>query len=104
MPDHGGNRTYDLWNASSMLFQLSYAVRSVRGIVPSKIIMILKKPDRNTLWSEDSVVSQNFQHVHDVNMELRVTSGRSTQIHWIIPQIDKVLNWKTISAQLERAS
>ena len=30
MPDHGGNRTYDLWNTSPMLCQLSYAVRSVR--------------------------------------------------------------------------
>ena len=30
MPGHGGIRTYDLWNASLMLCQLSYAVRSVR--------------------------------------------------------------------------
>ena len=30
MPGHGGNRTYDLWNTSPMLWQLSYAVRSVR--------------------------------------------------------------------------
>ena len=30
MPDHGGIRTYDLWNTSPMLFQLSYAVRTVR--------------------------------------------------------------------------
>ena len=28
MPGHGGIRTYDLWNASPMLCQLSYAVRS----------------------------------------------------------------------------
>ena len=28
MPDHGRNRTYDLWNTSSTLCQLSYAVRS----------------------------------------------------------------------------
>ena len=28
MPDHGGNRTYDLWNTSPMLCQLSYAVWS----------------------------------------------------------------------------
>ena len=27
MPGHGGIRTYDLWNASPMLCQLSYAVR-----------------------------------------------------------------------------
>ena len=26
MPDHGGNRNYDLWNTSPMLCQLSYAV------------------------------------------------------------------------------
>ena len=30
MPDHGGNRTYDLWNTSPMLCQLSYVVWSVR--------------------------------------------------------------------------
>ena len=30
MPDHGGNRTYHLWDTSSMLFQLSYAVWSVQ--------------------------------------------------------------------------
>ena len=30
MPGHGGNRTYDLWNTSPMLCQLSYAIRSVR--------------------------------------------------------------------------
>ena len=30
MPGHDGNRTYDLWNASPMLCQLSYAVWSVR--------------------------------------------------------------------------
>ena len=30
MPDQGGNRTYDLWDTSPMLCQLSYAVLSVR--------------------------------------------------------------------------
>ena len=30
MPGHGGIPIYDLWNASPMLYQLSYAVRSVR--------------------------------------------------------------------------
>ena len=30
MPDDGGIRTYDLWNTSPMLCQLSYAVWSVR--------------------------------------------------------------------------
>ena len=32
MPDHGGNQTYDLWNTSPMLCQLSYVVWSVRVI------------------------------------------------------------------------
>ncbi len=27
-PDHGGNRTRDLWFASPMLYQLSYEVKS----------------------------------------------------------------------------
>ena len=43
MPGHGGNRTYDLWNTSPMLCQLSYVVRSVRvsdiseqNLVPSR--------------------------------------------------------------------
>ena len=52
MPVHGGNRTYDLWDTSPMLCQLSYAVKSVRvcdiseqNLVPSismqsSIIMI----------------------------------------------------------------
>ena len=30
MPGHGGNRTYDLWNTSPTLCQLSYADRTVR--------------------------------------------------------------------------
>ena len=29
-PDHGENRTCDLWFASPMLYQLSYEVKSVR--------------------------------------------------------------------------
>ena len=30
LPDHGGNRTRDLWDTSPMLCQLSYEVKSVR--------------------------------------------------------------------------
>ena len=29
-PDHGGNRTRDLWDTSPILYQLSYEVKSVR--------------------------------------------------------------------------
>ena len=30
LPDHGGNRTRDLWDTIPMLCQLSYEVKSVR--------------------------------------------------------------------------
>ena len=42
MPGHGGIRTYDLWNTSPMLCQLSYAVKSVRVCDISE----LSRPDR----------------------------------------------------------
>ena len=41
MPGHGGNRTYDLWNTSSMLCQLSYAVRSAAQLAEHWV-----RPDR----------------------------------------------------------
>ncbi len=40
MPDHGGNRTYDLWNTSPMLCQLSYVVRSVRVCDISELSLV----------------------------------------------------------------
>ena len=40
MPGHGGNRTYDLWNASPMLCQLSYAVSSVRVCDISELSLV----------------------------------------------------------------
>ena len=44
MPGHGGIRTYDLWNASPMLCQLSYAVRSVRGYDISELSLVPSIP------------------------------------------------------------
>ena len=41
IPGHGGNRTYDLWNTSTMLCQLSYAVRSVRVCDISELSLAL---------------------------------------------------------------
>ena len=41
MPGHGGIRTYDLWNASPMLCQLSYAVRSVRVYDISELSLVV---------------------------------------------------------------
>ena len=40
MPGHGGNRTYDLWNISPMLCQLSYAVWSVRVCDISELSLV----------------------------------------------------------------
>ena len=47
MPGHGGNRTYDLWNTSPMLCQLSYAVRSVRVCDISELSLV---PDMGDWW------------------------------------------------------
>ena len=46
MPGHGGNRTYDLWNTSPMLCQLSYAVRSVRACDISELSLVPSIPYR----------------------------------------------------------
>ena len=40
MPGHGGIRTYDLWNTSPMLCQLSYAVRTVRVCDISELSLV----------------------------------------------------------------
>ena len=40
MPGHGGNRSYDLWNTSVMLCQLSYADRSVRVCDISELSLV----------------------------------------------------------------
>ena len=40
MPGHGGNRTYDIWNTSPMVSQLSYAVRSVRVCDISELSLV----------------------------------------------------------------
>ena len=40
IPDHGGNRTYDLWNTSPMLCELSDAVRSVRVCDISELSLV----------------------------------------------------------------
>ena len=40
VPGHGWNRTYDLWNNSPMLCQLSYAVRSVRVCDISELSLV----------------------------------------------------------------
>ena len=37
---HRGNRTYDLWNTSPMLCQLSYAVRSVQVCDISELSLV----------------------------------------------------------------
>ena len=68
IPDHGGNRTYDLWNTSPMLCQLSYAVWSVRvcdiseqNLVPS--ISMLSNNNHDFISKElDSVPKY---HIHE---------------------------------------
>ena len=68
MPDHGGNRTYDLWNTSPMLCQLSYAVWSVRvcdiseqNLVPS-ISMLSNNNHDFTYSNRPDRVAQLAEH------------------------------------------
>ena len=56
MPDHGGNRTYDLWNTCPMLCKLSYAVWSDRvrdiseqNLVPSISMLSINNHDFSVL-------------------------------------------------------
>ena len=56
IPNHGGKRTYDLWNTSPMLCQLSYAVWSVRvcdiseqNLVPSISMLSINNHDFSVL-------------------------------------------------------
>ena len=63
LPDHGGNRTRDLWDTNPMLCQLSYEVKSVRvddiselSLVPRNqyLLSVLKYIiSQNTLISKE---------------------------------------------------
>ena len=57
MPDHGGNRTYDLWNTSPMLCQLSYAVWHIFQACPVWI------------YTQSNITSIIFTRVHYTNTE-----------------------------------
>ena len=45
LSNHSGNRTYDLRNASHVLYRLSYAVRTVRYCDISELGLVLSIPD-----------------------------------------------------------
>ena len=57
MPGHGGNRTYNLWNTSPMLCQLSYAVRSVPVCDISELSLL---PSIPRLWNRQNFKDTNF--------------------------------------------
>ena len=56
MPGHGGNRTYDRWNTSPILCQLSYAVRLVRVCDISELSLV----------PSISMSSISIQYSHDI--------------------------------------
>ena len=97
MPDHGGNRTYDLWNTSPMLCQLSYAVRSVRvcdiseqNLVPS--ITYSNRPDRVALLAEHwASIPKVVGSIPTVVNTLRVTSQASYSPEYITLTQKKLL-------------
>ena len=95
MPDHGGNRTYDLWNTSPMLCQLSYAVWSVRvcdiseqNLVPSISMLSNNNHDWASIPKDVGsipTVSGIFFKLARCGYTLRVTSQASYSPEYITP-------------------
>ena len=69
MPGHGGNRTYDLWNTSPMLCQLSYAVAQLAEVVGSIPTVARHIFQAYPVWTytESNITSNHirtcFQHI-----------------------------------------
>ena len=94
MPGNGGNRTYDLWNTSTMLCQLIYAVRLVRvcdisgqNLVPSISIRTVERSHRgqeyfsslpDVEYTQSNITSIIFNWVHYTNTEKIMI----TRLHW----------------------
>ena len=83
MPDHGGNRTYDLWNTSPVLSQLSYAVWSGRvcDISEQNLVPSISIPP----WSGI------FFKLARCGYTLRVTSQASYSPEYITPTQKKIM-------------
>ena len=61
IPDHGGNRTYDLWNVRPMFWQLSYAFRIVS--LPLIYINSILRTVPNEGPAEKAARSGRFKYV-----------------------------------------
>ena len=72
MPGHGGKRTYDLWNTSPMLCQLSYAVRSVRVCDISELSLVpsIPIPSSNMIFSVLVLCTQSEYDACDVTLSV----------------------------------
>ena len=76
MPDHGGNRTYDLWNTSSMLCQMSYAVETTYSNRPDRVAQLEEHGASipKVVGSIPTVVRHMFQACPRCGYTFRVTS------------------------------
>ena len=72
MPGHGGKRTYDLWNTSPMLCQLSYAIRSVRVCDISELSLVpsIPIPSSNMIFSVLVLCTQGEYDACDVTLSV----------------------------------
>ena len=66
MPNHGGNRTYDLWNTRPMLCQLSYAVQL--GLIPTVVRHIFQACPM-WIYTQSNITSIIFTRVHYTNTQ-----------------------------------
>ena len=69
LPDHGGNRTRDLWDTSSMLYQLSYgrtSVPKIAGSIPTVVRQIFQLSRRGCTRKSNTTNTKN----HDVTSKI----------------------------------
>ena len=108
MLGHGGNRTYDLWNTSPTLCQLSYAVRTVLSTLEQYLIKldseekeslllgdfncdILHNP-LSALTKDVTFLLESYQYTQFINEATRITQSSKTLIDHIYSNTTHMVN------------
>ena len=77
MHGHGGNRTYDLWNTSPMLCQLSYAVRTVgvSDISEQNLVPSIPKLSKNMIFFLDYIGIEGTRFCSEISLTRTVLTA-----------------------------